>query len=71
MRHDLLIKTETVLDGAGAVPRQADVAVAVGKIAEIGRITDRAKPVIDAADCVVSPGYMSQARPGERSITSE
>src|SRR6202035_1284928 len=38
--------------------READVAVKDGKIAEIGRIKDGAAKVIDAAGCVVAPGFI-------------
>jgi N-acyl-D-amino-acid deacylase len=58
MAYDLLIKNGTVIDGSGAPPRVTDVAVAADKIAEIGKIGDSAKRVIDAADCVVAPGFV-------------
>jgi N-acyl-D-aspartate/D-glutamate deacylase len=58
MPYDLLIKNGTVVDGSGAPPRHTDVAVAGGKIAEIGKIGDGARRVIDAADCVVAPGFV-------------
>ena len=58
MAYDLLIKNGTVIDGTGAPRRQADVAVKNGKIAEIGRIGDGAAKVIDAAGCVVAPGFI-------------
>jgi N-acyl-D-amino-acid deacylase len=58
MAYDLLIKKGTVVDGTGAPPRHADVAVAAGKIAEIGKIGGGARRVIDAADCVVAPGFV-------------
>jgi N-acyl-D-amino-acid deacylase len=38
MAYDLLIKNGIVVDGTGTPPRRADVAVANGKIAEIGKI---------------------------------
>jgi N-acyl-D-aspartate/D-glutamate deacylase len=56
--YDILIKNGTVIDGTGAPPRHADVAVAAGKIIEIGKLTGGAKRVIDAADCVVAPGFI-------------
>ena len=56
--YDLLIKNGTVIDGTGAPRRQADVAVADGKIAEIGKVKDGASKVIDAAGCVVAPGFI-------------
>ena len=42
MSYDLIIKNGTVVDGTGAARYQADIAVANGKIAEIGKITDSA-----------------------------
>lgn len=58
MAYDVLIKNGTVIDGTGAPAYQADVAIKDGKIAEIGRIKDAADKVIDAADCVVAPGFI-------------
>ena len=58
MAHDLLIKNGMVVDGTGAPARRADVAITGGKIAEIGRVTDGAATVIDAADLVVAPGFI-------------
>ena len=58
MSYDLLIKNGTVVDGSGAPPVQADIAVAEGKIAEIGKISDGAKKVIDASDLTVTPGFI-------------
>ncbi len=58
MSYDLLIKNGTVVDGTGAPRYQADIAVANGKIAEIGKITDGAKKTIDASDLIVSPGFV-------------
>jgi N-acyl-D-amino-acid deacylase len=58
MAYDLLIKNGTVIDGTGAPRRHADIAVKDGKIAEIGKINDGATKTIDAADCIVSPGFV-------------
>src|ERR1700681_2152923 len=58
MSYDLLIKNGTVVDGTGAAPRRADVAIAAGKIAEIGAVTEGAKEVIDASDLIVTPGFV-------------
>ena len=43
MAYDVLIKNGTIVDGTGAPRYRADVAVANGKIAAIGKITDGAK----------------------------
>ena len=58
MSYDLLIKNGTVVDGTGAVPRRADVAIAGGQIAEIGSIREGARRVIDASDLIVAPGFV-------------
>jgi N-acyl-D-amino-acid deacylase len=58
MAYDLVIKNGTVVDGTGAPAHRADVAIAGGKIAEIGKVKDGAKRVIDAADLVVAPGFV-------------
>src|SRR5229473_2323498 len=59
MPLDLLIKNGLVVDGTGAPGRHADVAIADGKIAEIGKLAGTAaRQVIDAADCVVAPGFI-------------
>jgi N-acyl-D-aspartate/D-glutamate deacylase len=55
---DLLIKNGLVVDGTGAPGRHADVAIAGGKIAEIGSISDRCRKSIDASDLVVAPGFI-------------
>ncbi len=56
--YDVLIKNGLLVDGTGATPRRADIALMSGKIAEIGKITSGAKKIIDASDLVVSPGFI-------------
>jgi N-acyl-D-aspartate/D-glutamate deacylase len=56
--YDLLVRDGTVVDGTGAPARRADLAVSEGKIVEIGKIDGAAKRTIDAADCVVAPGFI-------------
>ena len=59
MAYDLLIKNGKLIDGTGAPARHADVAIADGKIAEIGALLrNSARRVIDATDLVVSPGFI-------------
>jgi len=55
---DLVIKNGLVVDGTGAPRRHADIAIAGGKIAAIGKVTDSATHVIDATDLVVPPGFV-------------
>lgn len=58
MAYDLLIKNGTIVDGTGAPRYRADVAVAGGKIAEVGKIAEGAKKTIDASDLIVAPGFI-------------
>ena len=58
MTYDVVIKNGLVVDGTGAPARRADVAIAGGKLAEIGTVKDGAATVIDAADLVVAPGFI-------------
>ena len=58
---DHLITGGTVVDGTGAAPRPADVAVRDGRIvavAEPGTITDEAAEVTDATGHLVIPGVI-------------
>ena len=56
---DLLIRGGTVIDGTGAAPTAADVAVSGGRVAAIeSRIDADAAEVIDAADRFVAPGFV-------------
>lgn len=58
MSYDLLIKNGTVVDGTGKQRFQADVAIADGKVVEIGKVTEGAKRTIDAHGLVVAPGFV-------------
>ena len=56
---DLIIRGGTVLDGTGAPGREADVAVAAGRIAEVAPgSTRKARREIDARGQVVAPGLI-------------
>jgi len=57
MSNDLVIRGGTVVDGTGAEPRRADVAVTDGRIQAIGPNLD-GDTVLDAGDCVVAPGFI-------------
>ena len=58
MSFDLIIKNGLVVDGTGAAPRMADVAVSGGRIVEVGKVSGSAKQTIDAEGRVVAPGFV-------------
>src|SRR5688572_14137865 len=58
MTYDLIIKDGQIVDGTGAPARRADVAIAQGRIAEVGRVSASANKTIDASDLVVAPGFI-------------
>jgi len=55
---DLLIKNGALVDGTGAPTRRADVGIAGGRIAAVGKVSESAKRTIDASDLVVAPGFI-------------
>ena len=56
--HDFVIRGGTVVDGTGAAPRQADVAIKDDKIVAVGTDLGEAKREIDATGMVVAPGWV-------------
>lgn len=57
--HDLLVLGGTIVDGSGAPPRVADLAIDGERIVAIGELGDRtARDVIDASGLVVAPGFI-------------
>lgn len=58
MAYDVLIRNGTVVDGTGAPGRYADIALAGGRIVEVGSVHGTARQTIDAADCIVAPGFI-------------
>ena len=59
MSHDLIIRGGTVVDGTGAEPERADVAVDRDRITMIGDLADAtASREIDATGKIVSPGFV-------------
>src|SRR5260370_41509443 len=58
MPYDLLVRDGTIVDGTGAPRYRADIAIAGGRICEIGRIDGGATRVIDASGLIVSPGFI-------------
>ena len=55
---DLVIRGGTVVDGTGSAPVVADVAVADGRIAEIGKVDGAAARTVDADGLAVAPGFI-------------
>ena len=55
---DILIRNATLVDGSGAPPRQADIGVKDGLIAEVGAIDAPAARTIDAQGLTVTPGFV-------------
>ena len=56
--HDLLIRGATVVDGTGAEPFTADVAVSNGRITEVGRVSGNARTTIKADGAHLLPGFV-------------
>ncbi len=56
--HELLIRGATLYDGSGAPGRRADVAVAGGRIAAVGRVKDGARRTLDADGLALMPGIV-------------
>ena len=59
MTHDLIIRGGTVVDGTGAEPRTADVAIDDGVVTEVGDVDgESAHASIDADGLLVTPGFV-------------
>jgi N-acyl-D-amino-acid deacylase len=56
--YDIVIRGGVVHDGLGGAPREADVAVKDGRIAEVGKIAASGAEEIDARDRIVTPGFI-------------
>jgi N-acyl-D-amino-acid deacylase len=56
--YDIVVRGGTLVDGTGAEPVGADVAVLGGHIAAVGRVSGRGAEEIDAAGCIVTPGFV-------------
>ena len=59
MAHDLIIRNGTIVDGTGAAPVRADLAVDGDRITAIGDLSaETATREIDATGLVVTPGFV-------------
>lgn len=57
-QYDLVIRGGTIVDGTGAEPVKADLAVAGGKIVALGEIDGTGVEEIDASGRIVTPGFV-------------
>ena len=58
MKHAIVIRNGSIVDGSGAPAFTGDVGISDGLIAEIGDIPQQGRREIDAAGMVVSPGFI-------------
>ncbi|MDP3750060.1 MAG: amidohydrolase family protein [Phenylobacterium sp.] len=56
--HDLVIRNGMLVDGTGAPPRRADVAVDAGLVTLVGEVAAKGRREIDAAGLIVTPGWV-------------
>ena len=56
--NDILIQSGRVIDPASGFDQVADVAIAKGKIAKIGKVAGKARQTIDARGKIVCPGLI-------------
>jgi N-acyl-D-aspartate/D-glutamate deacylase len=56
--HDIVIRGGEVVDGSGAGPARADIAIDGDRITAVGTVDDRGRREIDATDRLVTPGFV-------------
>ena len=56
--YDLIVRNGTVIDGTGAEPFAADVAIKDGVIAAVGEVAGTAAKEIDAKGKLITPGFV-------------
>ncbi len=56
--YDRIIRNGTLVDGTGAAPRRADIAIQDGKFAAVGKVDGPAAEEIDASGRLVTPGFV-------------
>ena len=57
-RYDLVIRSGSIVDGTGAEPFWGDVAITGDTIVAMGQVDGRGHEEIDAAGCIVTPGFV-------------
>jgi len=60
MQHavDLVVRGGNMADGLGGAPSKADVAIDKGRIVAVGEVQAAGRAEIDAAGCLVTPGFV-------------
>src|SRR4051794_34118031 len=58
MTHDLVIRGGTLVDGTGAAPRTADVAISDGVVTEVGTVGGAGRRELAADGALVTPGFV-------------
>ena len=58
MQYDLKITGGTIIDGSGGEPYSGDVGIKDGRIVAVGTCEGEAGETIDAAGCIVTPGFV-------------
>src|ERR687898_3107239 len=56
--YDLVLKGGRIYDGSGMPSFNGDVAVAQGKIVEVGRVKGNAKKILNVEGLAVAPGFI-------------
>ncbi len=56
--HDLVLRGGSVVDGTGAKPRTADVAVTNGVVTEVGAVSGTGRREVQADGALVAPGFV-------------
>jgi N-acyl-D-aspartate/D-glutamate deacylase len=54
----LIVRNALVVDGTGAEPFSADIAVSGGRIVEVGAVSARGHEEIDAKGLIITPGFV-------------
>jgi N-acyl-D-aspartate/D-glutamate deacylase len=58
MKHDLVIRGGTIVDGSGAARFAGDIAIDRGRITAVGHVPGTGQEEIDATGLIVTPGFV-------------
>jgi N-acyl-D-amino-acid deacylase len=68
---ELVIRRGTVIDGRGGDARAADVAIEGDRIVRVGDVPEPGRTELDAAGCLVTPGFIDAHVHGDAILFSE